>query len=85
VMFSLVVGGAIAGLLGAIVALPVTAAGRDVYRYLFHRLSDEPANRAASAVREPDATRDERDRTRPPVATTVDTDPPPRQAEAPAP
>ena len=85
VMFSLVVGGAIAGLLGAILALPVTAAGRDVYRYLFHRLSDEPADRAAAAVREPDATRDERDRTRPPVATTVDTDPPPKQAEAPAP
>ena len=85
VMFSLVVGGAIAGLLGAILALPVTAAGRDVYRYLFHRLSDEPADRAAAAVREPDATRDERDRTRPPVATTIDTDAPPKQAEAPAP
>jgi predicted PurR-regulated permease PerM len=39
VMFSLVVGGAIAGLLGAILALPVTAAGRNVFRYLFRRLS----------------------------------------------
>ncbi len=37
VMFSLVLGGAIAGLLGAILALPVTAAARDVYRYLFRR------------------------------------------------
>ena len=39
VMFSLVVGGAIAGLLGAILALPITAAGRNVFRYLFRRLS----------------------------------------------
>jgi predicted PurR-regulated permease PerM len=60
VMFSLVVGGAIAGLLGAILALPVTAAGRDVYRYLFHRLSDEPAEHAATAVREPERARAER-------------------------
>lgn len=40
VMFALVVGGAIAGLLGAILSLPITAAGRDVYRYLFGRLSE---------------------------------------------
>jgi predicted PurR-regulated permease PerM len=39
VMLALIVGGAVAGLLGAILALPVTAAGRDVYRYLFARLS----------------------------------------------
>jgi predicted PurR-regulated permease PerM len=39
VMFALVVGGAIAGLLGAILALPITAAGRSVFRYLFGRLS----------------------------------------------
>ena len=37
VMFALVVGGAIAGLLGAILALPITAAARDVFRYLFRR------------------------------------------------
>ncbi|MFL5680593.1 MAG: AI-2E family transporter [Chloroflexota bacterium] len=44
VMFALVVGGAIGGLLGAILALPITAAGRDVFRYLFRRASgDEPA------------------------------------------
>ena len=48
VMFSLVIGGAIAGLLGAILALPVTAAGRNVLRYLFRRLSvgDGPARPA---------------------------------------
>ncbi|HET7574140.1 MAG TPA: AI-2E family transporter, partial [Solirubrobacterales bacterium] len=47
VMFSLVLGGAIAGLLGAILALPITAAARNVYRYLFRRLSEgevEPAD-----------------------------------------
>jgi len=42
VIFVLIVGGAIAGLLGAILAIPITAAGRDVYRYLFRRLSDAP-------------------------------------------
>jgi predicted PurR-regulated permease PerM len=41
VIFALIVGGAIAGLLGAILAVPITAAARDVYRYLFHRLSDD--------------------------------------------
>ena len=39
VMLALIVGGAVAGLLGAILALPVTAASRDVYRHLFMRLS----------------------------------------------
>jgi predicted PurR-regulated permease PerM len=43
------VGGALAGLIGAILALPITAAFRDVVRYLFRRLSpDEPAALAAS-------------------------------------
>ena len=44
VMFALIIGGAIAGLLGAILALPITAAARDVFRYLFHRLGDPPAS-----------------------------------------
>ncbi|MBI3746713.1 MAG: AI-2E family transporter [Chloroflexi bacterium] len=39
VMLALIVGGTVGGLLGAILALPVTATGRDVYRYLFGRLS----------------------------------------------
>jgi predicted PurR-regulated permease PerM len=43
VMFALVIGGAIAGLLGAILALPITAAARDVFRYLFHRLNETPS------------------------------------------
>jgi predicted PurR-regulated permease PerM len=49
VMFALVIGGAIAGLLGAILALPITAAARDVFRYLFHRL-DEPPSTPDEAV-----------------------------------
>lgn len=39
VMLALVVGGAVAGLLGAILALPIAAAARDAYRHLFARLS----------------------------------------------
>ena len=38
VVFAIIVGGSLAGLLGAILALPVTAAFRDVVRYLFRRL-----------------------------------------------
>src|SRR4051812_14812413 len=49
VVFAIIVGGSLAGLLGAILALPVTAAFRDVVRYLFRRLSpDEPAALALS-------------------------------------
>ncbi len=49
VMLALVVGGAIAGLLGAILALPITAAARDIFRYLFHRL-DEPSATPDEAI-----------------------------------
>jgi predicted PurR-regulated permease PerM len=49
VVFAIIVGGSLAGLLGAILALPVTAAFRDVVRYLFRRLTpEEPAALAAS-------------------------------------
>ncbi|MBI2763144.1 MAG: AI-2E family transporter [Chloroflexi bacterium] len=48
VMLALVVGGAIAGLLGAILALPIAAAGRDVYMHLFARLS-VPAERISAS------------------------------------
>jgi predicted PurR-regulated permease PerM len=49
VMFAIIVGGALAGLLGAILALPMAAAFRDVVRYLFRRLSpDAPEALAAS-------------------------------------
>jgi predicted PurR-regulated permease PerM len=49
VMFALIVGGAIGGLLGAILALPITATGRDIYRYLFRRLSPPTADMASQS------------------------------------
>jgi predicted PurR-regulated permease PerM len=49
VVFAIIIGGSLAGLLGAILALPMTAAFRDVVRYLFRRLSpDEPRALALS-------------------------------------
>jgi predicted PurR-regulated permease PerM len=81
VMFSLVVGGAIAGLLGAILALPVTAAGRDVFRYLFHRLSDESPDHAATAVRDPDLAREQAHPERAPIDVTIG-EPTPTEAAA---
>lgn len=50
VMFALIVGGAIAGLLGAILALPITAVARDVFRYCFHRVDDPPATPAKAVA-----------------------------------
>jgi predicted PurR-regulated permease PerM len=44
VMLALIVGGEIGGLLGAILALPIAAAARDVFRYVFHRVDDPPAS-----------------------------------------
>lgn len=51
VMFALVVGAAIGGILGAIVSLPITAAARDMFRYTFHRVSDPPASVEESLAR----------------------------------
>ena len=49
VVFAIIIGGSLAGLIGAILALPVTAAFRDVVRYLFRRLSpDQPEALAIS-------------------------------------
>lgn len=49
VVAAIIIGGALAGLLGAILALPITAAFRDVVRYLFRRLTpDAPDALAAS-------------------------------------
>lgn len=42
VILSLVVGGALFGLGGAILAAPAVAAGRDLYRYGFQRFSGQP-------------------------------------------
>jgi predicted PurR-regulated permease PerM len=52
VMFALVIGGSIAGFLGAILALPITAAGKNVFVYLFRRLGDDapPPDEAAAGI-----------------------------------
>jgi len=57
VIFSLVLGGAIAGLLGAILALPVAATLRDLYVYAFRRADGMTPGEAATgnARSEPDA------------------------------
>jgi len=41
-ILSLIVGGALFGIGGAILAAPVVAAGRDLYRYGFHRFGGQP-------------------------------------------
>ena len=41
-ILALVVGGALFGIGGAILAAPTVAAGRDLYRYGFHRLGGQP-------------------------------------------
>jgi hypothetical protein len=41
-ILSLVVGGALFGIGGAILAAPVVASGRDLYRYGFHRFGGQP-------------------------------------------
>jgi predicted PurR-regulated permease PerM len=43
VIMAIVLGGAIAGILGAIFAVPITAAARDIFRYAYHRVDDPPA------------------------------------------
>ena len=50
VIFAIIIGGALAGLLGAILALPIAAALRDVSRYLFRRLSPEAPEALAASV-----------------------------------
>jgi predicted PurR-regulated permease PerM len=45
-ILALVVGGALFGIGGAILAAPLVAAGRDLYRYGFHRLGGQPPDRA---------------------------------------
>ena len=53
VIMAIVVGGAIAGIIGAILAVPITAAGRDIFRYAFHRVDEPPATpeEAVAAIR----------------------------------
>jgi predicted PurR-regulated permease PerM len=51
VMFAIIIGGALGGLVGAILALPVAAAGRDVVRYLFRRVGGRGPGGLATIVR----------------------------------
>jgi predicted PurR-regulated permease PerM len=44
VMFALIIGASLGGVLGAIVSLPIASASRDIFRYLFRRLSDPPTS-----------------------------------------
>lgn len=44
VIFAIVVGAAVAGLLGAILALPIAATARNVYRYFFARFGEPPVD-----------------------------------------
>jgi len=44
VLFALVVGASLGGIIGAIVSLPIAAAARDIFRFLFHRLSEPPSS-----------------------------------------
>jgi predicted PurR-regulated permease PerM len=53
IIIGLVVGGALFGIAGAILAAPVVAAGRDLYRYGFLRLSGEVPHTAAELIRGP--------------------------------
>lgn len=50
VMFAIIIGGSLGGLLGAILALPITAAMRDVVRYLFRRLSPDSPDSLAQSI-----------------------------------
>jgi predicted PurR-regulated permease PerM len=50
VVFAIIIGGALAGLLGAILALPIAAASRDIVRYLFRRLSPDADEALARSI-----------------------------------
>ena len=72
VILSLIVGSALFGLLGAILSVPVTAAGRDIYRYLFRRLSEDDPDVPDSDA--PDLARKTGRASHPAVATNAPAD-----------
>ena len=73
-ILALVVGGALFGIGGAILAAPAVAAGRDLYRYGFHRFGGQPPATARELAMHG---------ARPPVPAEPEEPPPP--AEAPPP
>jgi hypothetical protein len=77
-ILALVVGGALFGIGGAILAAPTVAAGRDLYRYGFHRFGGRtPADAVQLAMHGSRATVDE-DSPAPPTPPET----PPSEAEA---
>jgi hypothetical protein len=50
IIMSLVIGGALFGIGGAILAAPIVAIGRDLYRYTFRRLHGDGPDMAFLAV-----------------------------------
>lgn len=77
VIASLIVGGTLFGLSGAILAAPVVALGRDLYRYAFRRLEGGPPEDAMSYAARPG-------RTRSPPPEPPPAIPPPEPPPAPA-
>ena len=78
-ILALVVGGALFGLGGAILAAPTVAAGRDLYRYGFHRFGGRtPADAVQLAMHGSRAVLDEHEPPEPPAPP----DAPPSEAEA---
>ena len=70
-ILALVVGGALFGIGGAILAAPAVAAGRDLYRYAFHRFGGVPQDEAFGLVTH--------------TATAVEEEPPAKPPPSPAP
>jgi AI-2E family transporter len=80
-ILALVVGGALFGIGGVILAAPTVAAGRDLYRYGFHRFGGQPpanARELAMHGAKPDPAEPEE---RPPPSA----EPPPAAGEPPPP
>ena len=74
---SLVIGGALFGIGGAILAAPTVSAGRDLYRYGFHRFGGQPPHDALELAKHGA-------RGAPPPDEPQDPEPPPEAASAPA-
>jgi predicted PurR-regulated permease PerM len=81
VILALAVGAAIAGFLGAIFALPIAAAARDVYRYVFQRAGGAPPSEARG-YREPPSARIPAPSAEPPASVPIALPPPSPSAEA---
>ena len=79
-ILALVVGGALFGIGGAILAAPVVAAGRDLYRYGFHRSGGQAPVDALDLAMHGSRRRTKEEE---PVVPSPPSQPPPPEAEAP--